>query len=131
MIGMRRDINLSAAMVALAPKAMWSMRDNDYEKLEWFSEYIEKPSKEALEAKVQELLLDEPYAVLREVRDWYLKESDWTQSADIRTIRGAEWCAAWDTYRQELRDLTTTFTPYFEGDSPNIMGVTFPEKPAS
>jgi hypothetical protein len=131
MIGMRKQIDLSAAMIALAPKAMWSMRDNDYEQLEWFSEDIEKPSKEALEAKVAELLIDEPYAVLREVRDWYLRESDWTQSADIRAIRGAEWCAAWDAYRQELRDLTTTFTPYFEGDSPNIMGVIFPEKPAS
>ena len=131
MIGMRKHIDISSALVALAPKAMWSIKDNDYDKLEWFNEDIEKPSKEALEAKVQELLLNEPYAVLREVRDWYLKESDWTQSADIRSIRGAEWCAAWDSYRQELRDLTTTFTPYFEGDSPNIMGVTFPEKPAS
>lgn len=131
MIGMRKQIDFSAALVALTPKAMWSIRDNDYEKIEWFSEDLEKPSKAALEAKVQELLLNEPYAVLREVRDWYLKESDWTQSADIRAIRGAEWCAAWDSYRQELRDLTTTFTPYFEGDSPNIMGVTFPEKPSA
>ena len=131
MIGMRRDINLSSALAILAPKAMWSIRDNDYEKIEWYSEDFEKPTKEALEAKVQELLLDEPYAVLREVRDWYLKESDWTQSADVRAIRGPEWCAAWDSYRQELRDLTTTFTPYFEGDSPNIMGVTFPEKPTA
>tara|TARA_B110000503_G_scaffold143761_1_gene248168 strand:- start:4134 stop:4529 length:396 start_codon:yes stop_codon:yes gene_type:complete len=131
MIGMRKQIDFSAALVALTPKAMWSIRDNDYEKIEWFSEDLEKPSKAALEAKVQELLLNEPYAVLREIRDWYLKESDWTQSADIRAIRGAEWCAAWDSYRQELRDLTTTFTPYFEGDSPNIMGVTFPEKPSA
>ena len=131
MIGMRRDINLSSALAVLAPKAMWSIRDNDYEKIEWYSEDFEKPTKEALEAKVQELLLDEPYAVLREVRDWYLKESDWTQSADVRAIRGPVWCTAWDSYRQELRDLTATCTPYFEGDSPSVMGVTFPEKPSS
>ena len=126
---MRKEINLSAALVILAPKAMWSIRDNDYEKLEWYSEDFEKPSKEELEAKVQELLIDEPYIVLREIRDWYLRESDWTQSADIRAIRGADWCTAWDSYRQELRDLTSTCTPYFEGDSPNVMGVIFPEKP--
>lgn len=131
MIGMRKEINLSAALVILAPKAMWSIRDNDYEKLEWYSEDFEKPSKEELEAKVQELLIDEPYIVLREIRDWYLRESDWTQSADIRAIRSADWCTAWDSYRQELRDLTSTCTPYFEGDSPNIMGVIFPEKPAA
>ena len=131
MIGMRKQINLTAALVVLVPKAMWSIRDEDYEKLEWYSEDFEKPSLEELEAKVEELRIDEPYAVLREVRDWYLRESDCTQSADIRAIRGAEWCAAWDAYRQELRDLTTTYTPYFEGDSPNILGVTFPEKPRS
>ena len=131
MIGMRKEITISSALMVLVPKAMWSIRDNDYEKLEWYSEDFEKPSKEELEAKVQELRLDEPYAVLREVRDWYLKESDWTQSADVRAIRGTEWCSAWDAYRQELRDLTTTCTPYFEGDSPSIMGVTFPEKPVS
>jgi hypothetical protein len=131
MIGMRKQIDFTAALMVLAPKAMWSIRDDDYEKLEWYSEDFEKPSKGALEAKVEELRIDEPYAVLREVRDWYLRESDWTQSADIRAIRGAEWCAAWDAYRQELRDLTTTCTPYFEGDSPNILGVTFPEKPRS
>jgi hypothetical protein len=131
MIGMRKEINISSALAILAPKAMWSIRDNDYEKLEWHSEDFEKPSLEELEAKVEELLLDEPYAVLREVRDWYLRESDWSQSADIRAIRGTEWCDAWDTYRQELRDLTTTSTPYFEGDSPNIMGVDFPEKPTA
>ena len=131
MIGMRKQINLTAALVVVVPKAMWSIRDEDYEKLEWYSEDFEKPSLEELEAKVEELRIDEPYAVLREVRDWYLRESDWTQSADIRAIRGAEWCAAWDAYRQELRDLTTTYTPYFEGDSPNILGVTFPEKPRS
>lgn len=131
MIGMRKQINLTAALVVLVPKAMWSIKDDDYEQLEWHSEDFEKPSLEALEAKVEELRIDEPYAVLREVRDWYLRESDWTQSADVRAIRGAEWCAAWDAYRQELRDLTTTSTPYFEGDSPNILGVTFPEKPTA
>ena len=129
MIGMRKEINLTSALVALVPNAMWSIRDNDYEKLEWHGDSSGKPTREVLEAKVQELLLDEPYAVLREVRDWYLRESDWTQSADIRAIRGPVWCAAWDSYRQELRDLTTTCTPYFEGDSLGVMGVTFPKKP--
>ena len=109
MIGMRKQINLTAALVVLVPKAMWSIKDDDYEQLEWHSEDFEKPSLEALEAKVEELRIDEPYAVLREVRDWYLRESDWTQSADVRAIRGAEWCAAWDAYRQELRDLNQFF----------------------
>ena len=118
-------------MVIVAPNAKWAIRDNDYEKLEWYSDDIAKPSKEVLEAAVEQLRIDEPYIVLREIRDWYLKESDWTQGADIRSIRGADWCSAWDSYRQELRDMTETCTPYFEGDSPSVMGVNFPEKPTA
>ena len=53
MIGMRKQINLTAALVVLVPKAMWSIKDDDYEQLEWHSEDFEKPSLEALEAKVE------------------------------------------------------------------------------
>jgi hypothetical protein len=129
MIGMRRDINVNAALSKLAPNAQWAVRDEDYDQIEWYSEEVEQPSREQVEQMIAQLREEEPMNALREIRDWYLKESDWTQGADIRAIRGPEWCQAWDTYRQELRDLTKTQTPYFEDDSPIIMGITFPEKP--
>lgn len=131
MIGMRKEITLSAALAKLMPTARWSVRDNDYDKIEWYSDDIEKPSLEELLQTMEQLREEEPYTVLREVRDWYLRESDWTQGADIRALRGPEWCTAWDNYRQKLRDMTTDFTPYFEGDSPEIFGVTLPEKPSA
>ena len=43
---------------------------------------------------------------VRRVRDVLLKDSDWTQVADVSLT--AEQKAAWLTYRQALRDLTTT-----------------------
>jgi len=46
---------------------------------------------------------------LREQRNWLLKESDWTQLPDVPdAIRNA-----WGPYRQQLRDITDTYsTPY-------------------
>jgi hypothetical protein len=46
--------------------------------------------------------------VVRDVRNYLLQQSDWTQGADIRALRGPEWCAAWDQYRQALRNITET-----------------------
>lgn len=43
---------------------------------------------------------------VRRVRDVLLKDSDWTQVADVSLT--AEQKAAWRTYRQALRDLTIT-----------------------
>jgi hypothetical protein len=131
MIGMRKEIGVAAALVKLVPHSQWAVRDDDYDKIEWYSEDTEQPSREEVERVIEELRIEEPYTVLREIRDFYLKESDWTQGADIRAIRGPEWCAAWDEYRQQLRDLPRTQTPYFEDNSPTVSGVVFPTKPAS
>lgn len=130
MIGMRRQNDISDALIALAPGASWTIRDNDYEKIEWYSENIQKPTKEEIDNKIVELIAEEPYTVLREIRDWYLQQCDWTQAQDVRALKGQEWCQAWDTYRQELRDLPNNVSnPYFDENN-NIVGVTFPEKPS-
>lgn len=131
MIGMKRDTTIAAALQELAPQAQWVVRDNDYDQIEWHSEEFEKPTLEAIEAKMAELEASAPMDAVRDIRNWYLKESDWTQSADIRALRGEEWCAAWDQYRQLLRDLTESgITPTFN-EMGVLEGVTLPEKPAS
>lgn len=53
---------------------------------------------------------------MRVHRDRLLAESDWTQLPDAPVDR-----AAWAAYRQDLRDLPSTWTP-----SPTV---TFPAKP--
>lgn len=128
MAGMRRMIGVSEALSVLAPGSPWVVRDNDYDKIEWFDTSTPMPSREAVEAKIAELEAGEPMRCLREVRDWYLQQCDWTQSQDIRAIRGPAWCAAWDSYRQQLRDITNVARPQFN-EMNFLVGVEWPAKP--
>jgi len=131
MIGLRRKNGVTQAILALASNVAFTVRDESYDQIEWFSPNIPMPSREAVEAKMVELEANEPMRCLREIRDWYLQQCDWTQGYDIRQLRGPEWCAAWDEYRQRLRDLPTTATPYFIDDmDPAIHGVEWPAKPS-
>jgi hypothetical protein len=128
MIGMKRVYTLAEAIGALRPGSRWAIRDNDYSKLEWFSNDSPPPLEE-LEVKIIELEADEPNRVIREIRDWYLKDCDWTQVQDLRALRGSEWCAAWDNYRQQLRDLPSSgITPYFD-EMNMIQGIVWPSRP--
>lgn len=56
------------------------------------------------------------WAQVRHERDYYLKETDWTQNADV----SSEISSKWVPYRQALRDITN------QSDPDNI---TWPEKP--
>jgi hypothetical protein len=128
MIGMRRIYTLAEGIGALRPSSQWALRDNDYTQLEWYSTDT-PPSLEEIQTKIVELEAAEPMRVVREIRDWYLKDCDWTQMQDLRTIRGTEWCSAWDTYRQQLRDFPTSgITPYFD-EMNMIQGIVWPSRP--
>jgi hypothetical protein len=130
MIGMRKMIGIPEALNILAPGANWVVRDNSYEGIDWQSEDIVLPSQEAVEEKIAYLESIEAITVIREIRDWYLQQCDWTQAQDVRSIKGEEWCSQWDEYRQTLRDLPgNTVDPYFD-EFDRIQNVTFPEKPS-
>jgi hypothetical protein len=131
MIGMRRNNDIGDALLSLAPKAVWTIRNNSYDEIEWQSEDIAMPTREEIDAEIQRLTEEEPYTVLREVRDWYLQQSDWTQAQDVRAIRGQEWCDAWDSYRQQLRDLPSNSSDLYFDEFNNIQNTTFPEKPSN
>ena len=62
------------------------------------------------------------FPLIRNKRNELLKESDWTQVNDspLPDSKKTEWA----TYRQELRDLTTTYL-----DAVDIEEVVFPTKP--
>ena len=66
----------------------------------------EKPSKEAFEAKLQELIEAQPLKELRQERNTRLAEVDWVFSADYQIP--AEQRGVWIAYRQGLRDLPST-----------------------
>jgi hypothetical protein len=127
--GMRRHYGIPEAIGELLPGAQWVCRENDYNQIEWFSTDVEKPTLESIQAKIAELESAEPMRVVREIRDWYLSNCDWTQVTDLQAIRGPEWCAAWVAYRQQLRDLPSSgITPTF-GEMDLIQGVTWPVTP--
>ena len=62
------------------------------------------------------------FPLIRNKRNELLKESDWTQVNDCPLSDSKK--TEWATYRQELRDLTTT---YF--DAVAIEEIVFPTKP--
>ena len=129
MIGMRRFIGYAEAIAALYPGKQYAIRDNDYAQLTWYEDDTAIPSQEQLDAKIVELEADEPMRCVREVRGWMLQQTDWTQGADIRALRGSEWCAAWDAYRQQLRDITESeITPTIDAMGV-ITGVNWPQQP--
>jgi hypothetical protein len=130
MIGMKRNWSIAEALGQMRPSAQWVLRGDSYEGLEWFSTDSEPPALDEIEAKRAELIAAEPMRNLREIRDWYLAQSDWTQGADIRALRGPEWCAEWDAYRQALRDMPATNEPYFD-ERDMIQGFTVPTKPST
>ena len=125
---MKRIYTLAEGIGALRPSSQWALRDNNYEQLEWYSTDT-PPSLEEIQTKIVELEANEPMRVVREIRDWYLKDCDWTQVQDLRILRGAEWCTAWDTYRQQLRNFPASgITPYFD-EMNMIQGIVWPTRP--
>ena len=79
---------------------------------QWFTKWsVADMDAEAIAAKDAEQA-----AVMRKQRDEKLAECDWTQVADAPVDK-----AAWATYRQALRDITT------QGDFP--WTITWPSKP--
>jgi len=129
MIGMKRFIGYAEAISDLYPGKQYAVRDNDYEQLTWFENDMPKPSKEELDAKIAQLEEEEPMRCVRDIRDWYLRQSDWTQGADIRALRGPDWCNAWDNYRQQLRDITNSNVNPMIDEMGVVTGVTWPQQP--
>ena len=56
--------------------------------------------------------------LLRKSRNAFLSESDWTQNSDVTLAN----ISAWNTYRQQLRDLPA--------NTPDPSNVTWPTKPS-
>ena len=79
----------------------------------------DKPSESDLTAKYNELNTAENQDLreLRAERDLLLQQTDWTQNRDVTLTNDA----AWQTYRQALRDITNTYT--------SLDDVVWPEKP--
>ena len=112
---------LVQAILSIRPNAEFLVADT-YETLIWKSNDQEKPNKEVVEAKLNELRNAEPMRVLREERNQKLTETDWWCCSD-RTPNQAQL-----DYRTALRDLPSTASPSLD-DNGELTNVNWPEKP--
>ena len=94
---------ISSAILELKPNAVWTLRGDTYDGLEWLDKNQTKPTEEEVNAKISELEKNEPHRLLREERNKRLAECDWvvTKYAEY----GYNIPKEWRTYRQALRDL--------------------------
>ena len=110
----------SDAILALKPNAQFRL---DGDVLTWTDPNLSEPTTNQITAKYDELVLAEPLKELRRIRNIKLLETDWVVS--FHTEKGTDIPSAWTTYRQALRDITST--------TPNdiaLSNITFPTKPS-
>ena len=115
------------ALSRLRPGAEWIVRGDVYSGIEWLDSGQTKPTETEINNKISELDAADPMRLLREERFRLLLECDWTQGADVpNSIK-----TAWQTYRQQLRDLPASASPkldeFYELD---LSSVTWPSKPS-
>tara|TARA_Y100000817_G_scaffold207119_1_gene162425 strand:+ start:455 stop:838 length:384 start_codon:yes stop_codon:yes gene_type:complete len=127
-------MSIHKALSELAPNANWCMDGaQTYGNLQWNSNDITKPTELEVNNKIAEIEAAFPLKYLREERNAMLAESDWTQTPDVpEAIK-----TAWQTYRQELRDLPSKYpNPTFNGDANvaskhlRLTDVVWPTKPS-
>jgi hypothetical protein len=117
-------MDVTQALLALAPGASFSVKDENYDEITWLSADIPQPTRAQVEAKIQELKAAEPIRLLRVERDRLIAETDWWVLPD-RTPTDEQLA-----YRQALRDLPDTATPVLDSSNRlGISGVTWPTKP--
>jgi len=118
-------MDIQKALLSLRPGASWACNGETYEGLIWHNDNeFPKPTKEEVEAKIQELKAAEPMRLLRVERDRLISETDWWVLPD-RTPTPEQL-----SYRQELRDLPDTASPILDFTNRlGISGVDWPVKP--
>ena len=117
--------DITHALQALKPKALWTLRGEDYSGLEWQDSSQTKPTETEVNSKISELDNAEPMRLLRIERDARIAKTDWRASSDLTLSN------AWKTYRQALRDLPASASPkldsFYELDFSSFTWPTEPE----
>ena len=122
---------MNEAVKALRPTAIFTTTGNTYADIIWHEQTdnsITKPTESEVNAKAAELEALEPYRLLREERDEYLKSCDWVVIKAIET--GVAVPNDWKTYRQTLRDLPENVNPKLDANGDlDYTSFTWPDNP--
>ena len=112
----------------LRPNSIFSIDGNDYSTLTWDdSNTTPKPTEEEIINKINEILSEYSYDVLRYERNKLLESSDKYALSDF-PHNSDEKKQEWLTYRQQLRDITTGQTPSVDS-SGNLINIVWPSIP--
>ena len=113
------------ALQTLKPKALWTLRGDEYSGLEWQDSSQTKPTETEVTNKITALDAAEPIRLLRVERDKRIAKTDWRMLPDQTPSDD------WTNYRQALRDLPASATPkldsFYELD---LTSVTWPTEPS-
>ena len=121
------SVSYAECIVSLVPNAEFSMNGNDYSSIQWDSTDLNMPTEEEIQTKKLELENNLPIEILRRERNILLMESDKYALPDYPHISETK-RTEWLTYRQSLRDITTTQTPTLSllGELQNVTWPTIP-----
>ena len=75
--------DITHALQALKPKALWTLRGKEYSGLEWQDSSQTKPTETEVNSKISELDNAEPMRLLRLERDKRIANTDWRASSDL------------------------------------------------
>jgi hypothetical protein len=128
MIGHKRLNDVGRALQYLVPEGIhWSVRspssaldpEQDGVVIEYQEPYADAPTAQQIRDKIKELNDNESMRCVKELRDKFLKDCDWTETPSLQAIKSAEWHAAWQAYRTALRNLpnrmrANEWTPIFD-----------------
>jgi hypothetical protein len=95
------NLNYFNAIASLAPNAKFSVRDEDYNSIQWFSPEIEKPPESAVAAAYAQQASQEPLNAVKDQAKVRIAASDWAVLPDVGLSNSAEYV----TYRAALREL--------------------------
>ena len=117
--------DIPAALQALKPGALWTLRGDTYSGLEWQDSSQTKPTETEVNSKIASLDSAEAMRLLRIERDIRIAKTDWRASSDLTLAD------AWKTYRQALRDLPASATPKLNSEyNLDLTSVTWPTEPS-
>ena len=95
-------IDITQAILSLQPNAAFICKGNNYNRIQWLSPQVPKPSFEDILKEIDRLEKLEPIKILRERRNQLLQQTDCEiQRNTERNIDSTELI----TYRNALRDL--------------------------
>tara|TARA_B000000557_G_scaffold227384_1_gene198340 strand:+ start:1042 stop:1410 length:369 start_codon:yes stop_codon:yes gene_type:complete len=121
-------MDYSSVISILVPDSKFSINQNDYSTLIWDdSNTTSKPTEEEIINTINEIISEYSYDVLRYERNKLLESSDKYALSDF-PHNSDEKKQEWLTYRQQLRDITTSQTPSVDS-SGNLINITWPNKP--